>query len=413
MADATLRLAVISADHAFRSVIAQMLHLHSDFAAVTTDIPVAACDVAEEGIGQLQMDGADVVLVDLAGGALTGVELVQRLGDCMPATRLIATGPALSPELLLEAMRAGITEYLPAPVETRDLVDALKRITRRLNRTNSRAQITSGRVITLVGAKGGTGVTTAAANIAVQLQRTQHGKTLLIDLNLEGGSLAVALGLRPRYSIVDLLESLHRFDESLLASLVDQHASGVHVLGSPLLPEAVPFISAEQIRSVLRLLRRVYDTIVIDLARPYTEYGRATIDNSDLVLLMVVPDVLAVHGAKRLLPLIRKGVEGREGRLELVLNRTSGDDQIQKTDVQQALELRIAHELRRDDAGVLASLNLGKPMTMNGSRSRYAKDVRDLATRVAPRTKGAAPPVNNQLSRLFARIGGRKAEAGR
>ena len=408
MADATLRLVVISADHVFRSAIAEMLHLYTDLAAVVTDVPTAACDLTEDSIDQLQTDGADVVLVDLTGGALAGVELVQQLSERLSACTLIATGPLLSPELLLEAMRAGVAEYLPAPVETRDLVDALKRVTRRINRTNNRAPVTSGRVITLVGAKGGTGVTTAAANTAVQLHRTQNSKTLLIDLNLEGGNLAVALGLKPRYSIVDLLESVHRADESLLSSLVDQHPSGVHVLGAPLLPEAVPPVSGDQIRSSLRLLRRHYDTIVIDLARPYTEHGRAAIDSSDLVLLLVVPDVLAVHGAKRLLPLIRKGVESREGRVELVLNRSSSDDQIQKADVQQALEMRIAHELRRDDGGVLASLNLGKPMTMNGSRSRYAKDVRMLAARVMPRAPEKAPAGN--MARLLSAIGRRKSQ---
>jgi pilus assembly protein CpaE len=236
------------------------------------------------------------------------------------------------------------------------------------------------------------------------MHAVQDERTLLVDLNLEGGNLAVAMGLKPRYSMIDLLENFHRFDESLLSSLIIRHESGVDVLAAPLLPESVPAVSAEQMRAALRLLRRYYGTIVVDLARPYTEYGRAAIDASDVVFLLVVPDVLAVHGARRMLPLIRKGIEARDGRIEVVLNRAGSADEIQKKDIEDALDTRVGHVLRRDDNAVLTSLNMGKPITLNGSRSRYAKDIRGLCSVVT----GTASPGTGQtvMTRLFGGLGG-------
>jgi pilus assembly protein CpaE len=382
MSEATLRMAVVSADPGFRATVADMLHLHGEMASVVLDLPMAASALNAESIDRVQTEGADVVLVDLSGDPSGAMRMVRLLGDNAPGRTLIGTGPALSPELLLEGMKAGIGEYLPAPVDTHDLADALRRAGRRLGRGGGYAKAGVGRVVTFMGAKGGTGVTTAAVNAGICLHRDEQ-RTLLLDLNLEGGNLAVAMGLKPRYSIMDLLENFHRVDESLLSSLVVKHESGVDVLASPLLPESVSAVSADQARAALRLLRRHYDLIVIDLARPYSEYGRAAVDSSDILFLLLVPDVLAIHGAKRLLPLVSRAVESRAGRVEVVLSRAGSDDEIQKQDVREALDVRNVRVLRSDDAAMLSAVNLGKPLaTLNGRRSRYTKDLRALCSLV-------------------------------
>jgi pilus assembly protein CpaE len=401
-------MAVVSADPAFRSTIAEVLQLHAEMATVVADLSMSASALNAVSIDRVQVDNPEVVLIDLNGDPSAGMRMVRLLGDSAPTRTLIATGPALAPELLLEGMKAGIAEYLPAPVDAHDLADALRRAARRLGRGGAYAQSANGRIITFVGAKGGTGVTTATANAALQLHHDTKGRTLVVDFNLEGGNLAVAMGLKPRYSIIDLFENFHRVDESLLSSLVVEHESGVHVLPAPLLPEAVPAVPADQTRAALRLLRRHYDLIIIDLARPYTEYGRAIIDNSDTVFLVLVPDVLAIHGAKRLLPLIHKGVQARDGHVEVVLNRVSGEDQVGESDVADALHVPVKHLLRRDDSAVLESLNLGKPVTMNGKRSRYAKDIKALCARVTATAKTA--PAANKMSDLLRGLGRRTAK---
>jgi pilus assembly protein CpaE len=390
MQDVTLRLAVVSADPRFRSAVAEVLRAHPEMANVTVDLPIFAAALTADTIERVQAESPEAVLVDLDGDPAGGMRMVRLLGDAVPVRTIIATGPSLAPELLLEGMKAGIAEYLPSPVDAHDLADALRRAARRMGRGASYAPAHAGRIVTFIGAKGGTGVTTAAANMGLQLQRDQPRRTLLLDLNLEGGNMAVALGLKPRYSIVDLLENFHRVDESLLGSLVIQHDSGAHVLAAPLLPESVPSVGAEQMRAALRLLRRHYDLIVIDLGRPYSEFGRAVLDNSDFVFLMLVPDVLAIHGAKRLLPLIRKGIESRDGRLEVVLNRTSPEDEVQKEDVDEALGIDGVHVVRRDDATVISSLNRGRPVALNGGRSRFARDMKLLCHLVDAPVPGKA-----------------------
>ena len=404
MQDVTLRVAVVSADTAFRSAVAEVLRSHPEMATVISDNAIFASALTADVIDRVQSDQPEIVLVDLSGDPAGGMRMVRLLGDAAPSRTLVGTGPSLAPELLLEAMKAGITEYLPSPVDAHDLADTLRRAARRLGRAGAYTHTTAGRVVSFVGAKGGAGVTTAIANAALYMHRPEQ-KTLLLDLHLESGSVAVAMGLKPRYSVLDLLENFHRVDESLLSSLVLKHESGVHVLCGPLLPETVPAIAADQMRAVLRLLRRHYDLIVVDVGRPYSEHGRVALDSADAVILMLVPDVLAIHNAKRLLPLIRKGVESRGGKLHLVLNRLGPADEIQKNDIEEALDIKVELILRRDDVAVLSSLNLGRPLALNGGRSRYARDVKHLSAVVSGNAAIEAPTGVSRLLRGLGRRG--------
>jgi pilus assembly protein CpaE len=377
--EVTLRIAVVSSDASFRATVAEVLGLYPDLATVVSDTPTAAASLNAGTIDRLQTENAEVVIIDLNGDPAGGMRMLRLLGDAAPNRTVIATGPALTPDLLIEGMRAGIAEYLPSPVDSHDLADALRRAGRRLGRGYSQAS--AGRLFTFIGAKGGTGVTTAAANAALALHKHAQ-RTLLLDLNLEGGNLALAMGLRPRYSVADLLENFHRVDESLLSSLVATHGSGVEVLAAPLLPESMPVVSIDQARAVLRLLRRHYDLVVVDLGRPYSDFGRAALEGADATFLMLVPDVLAIHGAKRLMPMIRKGLESRSGRVEVVLNRVTPEDEVQKHDVEEALDIKHVHVLRRDDATMVSAVNVGQPVCMNGRKSRYAKDMTSLCAAV-------------------------------
>ena len=381
MQEVTLRVAVISADPPFRAAVAEALSLYPDLAMVVSDTPALAASLSPGAIDRVQAENAEVVIVDLAGDPAGAIRMLRLLGDSAPGRTILATGPALAPDLLIEGMRSGIGEYLPSPVSAHDLADALRRAGRRVGR--GYAAPTVGRLLTILGAKGGTGVTTAAANAALLLHR-QGTRTLLLDLDLEAGNLALTMGLRPRYSVADLLENFHRVDESLLSSLVVSHRSGVDLLASPLLPESMPGVNGDQASAALRLLRRHYDLVVADLARPYSEFGKAALEAADAVFLMLVPDVLAIHGAKRLLPLIRRRAEGRSGRIDVVLNRAGPDDQIQRKDVEEALDLPSVKVLRREDAAMTSAVNVGQPLlSRNGGRSRYAQDMRALCAGLA------------------------------
>ena len=153
--------------------------------------------------------------------------IVAALRRQHPTTGVIIVAATLEPALMLEAMRAGVTELVTAPLAAPEVHAALARM---ISPTAPTAG--GGQVFALLGAKGGVGTTTIAVNVATSLAMIEPGATLLIDLHLAYGDAAIFLGVEPRFSVVDALENVHRLDKSFLRGLVGQTRGGLSFLGS-------------------------------------------------------------------------------------------------------------------------------------------------------------------------------------
>lgn len=383
MDNAKLKTAVISGSRELRATVTSTIREFPDLMAVVADVQTFAGNLDGESLELLHEKDPELVIADFDGDPVSALRFIRLLSDARPSRVFIGAGPELAPGLLLESMRSGISEYLPVPVSTRDLAEALRRAARKLGRGPAELG-GAGRIVTFTGSKGGTGVSTAAVNTAAHAAELTKRRVLLLDLDLEAGSTATLTGVRPRYSILDLMENLHRLDESLLASLVSEHRSGMHVLPAPIEIVDPEKIQADQLRTVFRLLRRHYPVVVVDLARPLSPLGRAVLEHTDELFLVVNSDLPSLRNAKRILPHLRQPMEARgEAQLQVLLNAFVESDEIGEEDVASALDLPVAYRLRRDDASVVHSVNVGQPIVLNGGRSRYCKDVKDVGLHVA------------------------------
>jgi pilus assembly protein CpaE len=383
MADAKIRTAVVSGHRGFRDAVGRLLKDFPELLEAVADVTVPVCKLDGEALELLHQRDPELVLADFDGDPASSLRYVRLLSDARPSRVFLGTGPELPPQLLMDAMRAGVSEYLPQPVEPRDLEDALRRLARKLGRGPGSAMPGGGRIVGFTGAKGGTGVTTTAVNAAVHAHAVGGRRTLLLDLDLESGAAGVLTGVAPRYSVLDLLDNLHRLDDSLLASLVTEHESGVHVLPAPQDPTDKREVKADQLRTVLRLLKQHYQLIVVDLGRPLSPVGRVVLEQLDELYLVLNADLPSLRNAKRLLPHIKGALEGRDAPLKVVLNRVMPGGEITDADVRAALNVPVAFSLRLDDVHVLRSVNVGKPVVLNGNRSRYGQDVKGMGLAIA------------------------------
>jgi pilus assembly protein CpaE len=351
-------------------------------ATVATPINVLGREVVED----LRKTSVQLVLLDLSDDPALGLRFARFLSDEIPALTFVLIGPEVAPELLLEAMRVGAAEYLRTPVDDADLVAALGRAMRRISGTVPQETHEPGHVYVVFSAKGGTGVSVTAANLAVQLRNATNKNTLLLDLDLEMGSSALLLGLKPRYTFSDFVRNLHRMDRNLLESLVERHASGVDVLASPAQPSSGDGFTKEQIRTALQFLRRNYEHIVIDLARFITPVTVAAFERADDIVLLTTPDLPTLRNTKKILSVVQRSAEPR--KLHIVLNRHRPTDLIGAKDVREALGLEVYCTLEADDEHVTASVNEGTPVVLQ-ARSKFARDVKALGTALAgPSTNG-------------------------
>jgi pilus assembly protein CpaE len=162
---------------------------------------VLATPLKLDEIGALAQPGAmqpDVLILDVRDkdSVPASVGMLRRQH---PSTGVVIVAASLEPALMLEAMRAGVTEFLTVPLTASELQAAINRV------TAHGAAGSKGEVFAFVGAKGGVGTTTVAVNVATAMAQIEPGSTLLIDLHLSYGDAAVFLGTEPRYSVLDAL----------------------------------------------------------------------------------------------------------------------------------------------------------------------------------------------------------------
>ncbi len=379
------RTALVTGDVGFRDFVRAGLRSIEGAPALGLELLAPFDEIGKEQIEKLREFAPDLVFLDLGTDPVVGIRFAQFLTELDPGLRVIAAGATLTQDLLLEAMRAGISEYLPRPVEEADLADALVRIRRKLRRGGTAgADGQPGKLYAFFAAKGGVGTTTAATNLAVQIHRLTGKRTLLIDLDLELGETALLLGVRPRFNFIDMVKNFHRMDADLLASYIERHESGVHLLSSPVRPERIEEVTAEEVRTVLRFLKQHYDYIIVDTSKTFSPHSAAAFEEADTVLLLTTPDLPSLRNAKRSIPILERVTGGKgANRVRLIVNRAHARTVITLNDIKRTLELDIFWTLTNDYAAISASVNAGKPVVLNGQGSPYVKDIKALGAELA------------------------------
>lgn len=389
--------AIVSTDPAFGEALRIALQPDTRGISVRAEIGVPLDAIDTEQLQKLRDINPQIVFLDLEGEPATGIKFAQFLTESSPNRRFIAAGPNLSAELLLQAMRAGVSEYLPKPVDPGQLSEALDRVLRKLapSSNGTHAPRQPGELLAVFSAKGGAGSTTVATNLAVQLHKLTGKKTLLLDLDLELGEIAVFLGMQPRFNFVDMIRNFHRMDAELLASYIEKHESGVHLLSAPFHPEKAEVVTADNINRILKFLRQHYDYIIVDTPKGFSPSTLATFEAADAIYLVSNIDLPTLRNIKRCMPLLgRVAGSGRE-KVHLVVNRYHADDIISLEEVERTLGLDVYWTLANDYEAVIQSINSGQPVIHNPD-SRFAADLRALSGDVA----GVTVHENGRRNRL-------------
>jgi pilus assembly protein CpaE len=210
--------------------------------------------------------------------------------------------------------------------------------------------------------------------------------------------------VQPRFNFVDFVENFRRMDAGLLASYIERHDSGVHLLSAPFQPEKAETITADQIRRIMAFLRQHYDYISVDTPRSFAPPILALFEQADLVFIVSTVDLPSLRNIQRGFPLLKRVLSRGEEQVRLVLNRYDPDDAISPADVERSLGLKVFWKISNDYEAVMGSVNSGKPIVLNGGSS-YVRDIKGLSaalTGVAVDTKGTRGP----LGRLAASVGG-------
>jgi len=342
---------IVSSDEAFTKQMGRMLRAGA--------IPVSVIDE------RLARDNAaiDLVIVDARGDTSSSMATIERLRAASPNAGIFAIALQADPDLILQAMRAGANEFFTWPPPEETFQGAVRRTaTRRETTQGARAAATT---LVFFGAKGGAGTTTLAVNTAVELARLSKRSTIIVDLKPGLGEVALFLGIRQRYSLIDALDNLHRLDREFLRELVVKHKSGLDILAGSDQFDRPGAADGGTIEEVFRLLARQYEYILIDAGSQINSIAVAALYTADTMFLVANPDVPSVRNAQRLLDRVRQlGACGE--RVRILLNRAAEPYPIPPKQIEGALGHPIHHTFPSDYKTVSTALNSGVPLALAG-----------------------------------------------
>jgi pilus assembly protein CpaE len=306
----------------------------------------------------------DLVIVDTRGDASSSMSTIERLRASAPGAGIFAVALAADPELILQSMRAGANEFFTWPPAEEAFHGAIRRTAgRRETALGARASATT---LVFFGAKGGAGTTTLAVNTAVEIARLSRRSTVLIDLKPGLGEAALFLGVRPRYSLLDAIDNLHRLDREFMKELVVKHKSGLEILAGSDQFDRPGAADGGALEELFRLLARQYEYIHIDAGSQIHSCTVAALYTADTIFLVANPDVPSVRNAQRLLDRVRQlGACGE--RVRVLLNRAAEPYPIPPKQIEAALGHPIHHTFPSDYKTVSTALNSGVPLALTGN----------------------------------------------
>jgi pilus assembly protein CpaE len=408
----SVRAALIAADDSLRAKVHQLVDATRGQVEIGLETDSTPDDLLRAPMTPIKEYDPQVLFLDLGPDPDEGIRLAGVLTRAHQGVGIIACGPELSQSQLLAAMRSGVSEVVGRQSPMDEFGEALDRMLHRLGLAGEgTSRRVPGKVLAFFSPKGGTGCTTVAMNVGIELHRLTNKKTLLVDLDLELGEIASFMGLKPRFHLVDLLKNFHRMDEDLLTSYIERHESGVHVLSAPFAPETGQAVNPEQISSVLSFLRHQYDYVVVDTSKSLAPPALAAMHPADHIFAITNLDLCSLRNLKRCMPILKDMVPDGENRIRMVVNRYSPSALVSLDDLESTVGLPVYGTLSNDFNTVIESLSTGKPLVLHSS-ARYAQEIGGLAARIAGRPERSKRR-GTVLGRLFGTASSRRIDTSR
>ena len=325
----------------------------------------------------------------------------QRIRDgCDSSVNIFAASSDSHPDQIIAAMRSGCSEYLVKPFQAKQVADALSHIE---SRQHGRMPGQKGHVVTLMGAKGGAGVTSLGLHLALNLAQRHHQKCLLVDQHPALGDLALCLGMgRHQYSFYELVHNMDRLDADLLQGFLLQHPSGLHVLDSPEAIHAFSNTPSDAIEHTLAFLAENYQFVLVDSPPGLSEDTCAVIRQSDRLAIVITPELPAIHNAIRTIQYLTS-LHYPDDSIDVVLNRYSRKNSLSEREIESSLHRQIAVKIPNDYDLVVNAINAGTPIDLD-RKSELAAAFDTWADRLMANEPGVEKP-DKESRGLFSLFG--------
>lgn len=323
----------------------------------------------------------DVVIFEVGSDFEKGLEPVEIMQHFPSCPEIFLTSSSASSEIMKKALKMGIREFFSEPIKKEEVEIAFARYKENLEHGKPK-KVKSGKILSVLGSKGGMGSTTIAVNLAEALSLTGDSVSIaLVDLNLEFGDIPLFLDIEPSHTIAEVSQNLSRLDSVFLMSAMIKHDSGIHILAPPGSPEGAEMVTPDAIKQIFNLMQGMFNYIIVDSNRSLDQNIMIPLGLSEDVFVITQLDLASLKNAKRFVDMcIDMGFDA--SRFKLVINRYDKNADISLDEAEEVLDQKVSWLIPSDYVTVVSSINQGKFFIHTADSSKVTKSFKEMALRI-------------------------------
>ncbi|WP_176154821.1 AAA family ATPase [Burkholderia vietnamiensis] len=348
------------------------------------------------------LDSFDILLID--SGQIDAAELaaLERICRQHPGLTGILVSADASPQMLLDAMRAGARDVLQWPIDTAALARALERAAAQSTRRDG----DDTRFISFTSCKGGAGTSFVASNVAYEISEQFKRRVLLIDLNQQYADAAFLVSDEtPPSTLPQLCAQIERIDGAFLDASLAHVTPTFHVLAGAGDPVKAAEMREDALEWILGVAAPRYDFVIFDIGVSISALSMVALDRSDQIQLVLQPAMPHVRAGRRMLEIL-VSLGYSSDQLRLVVNRMTRAGERTRTALEEVLGLHASTTIPDDADTVREAIDQGYPVSRLARTAGVARAVHACAKQIVEgdvRTQPDAASSEPLMSRLFGR----------
>jgi pilus assembly protein CpaE len=393
-----LRTVVLFPEERFRKEYRNLLaRVHE--ARIESEVLCTQPTLSNESLEEMINLDPEVLVVEVPSERRHALSLLSQLHQQFPQTPILMVSDFLDPEFLIEAIRSGVQDALVRPLFAERLQAVFLKFYDRL--LEERLVKTRTSVFSFFGSKGGIGLTSLVANLAVCLTKLSRKKTLILDLDVQLGDAADFFGVQnSRYLIAENSEASFPDFGHIARTIVSHPKTDVDLLSLTNGYSRKIRLRGTDVKHLLNHLRKKYDFILVDTSSRLGDPITAALDVSDLIFLVSKCTLPAIRNTQRILQVFDQ-LAYAKNCIRLLINRYCKDDEISLKDLEEALRFKVYWAIPNDYKPLIQSIELGEPLTCQSVSLPLSKVLYDMSAHVL-----AVDPIQN-----FTFRGGQRSRA--
>jgi len=318
---------------------------------------------------------------------------IESLLESGPVNEVFIVVERAETDLVVKAMRSGVKEVFLLPVKEQEVKEALDKFKkRRQPSARETEQPKLGKLIDVIGCKGGVGATTIAVNLAASFVKAAKVQSVaLVDMNMVFGDIPLFLSVKPAHHWGEVMSNIERLDATYLMNILSKHQNGLHILASPSYLNGDRPATPEAVSGMIGLLQKMFDVVVIDGGQSLSPISLKIMQMSDEILLVSLLSLSSLANTGKVFRSFSGAGDVSRDKVRIIINRYLKKSDLSLADAEKSLGKEIFWTIPNDYQTTISAINNGSPLMDIASKAAVTRSIKDLAENIA-KTKEKAEP---------------------